>query len=260
MRKQFTFYESFFSAISRIKKKTDRADAYDIICAYALNQVEPDLSGVSDAVAIVFELLRPVLDKAKAKSENGQNGAGKPKANRKQNESKPETNESKPKSNQKQTVNEKEGEIEIEVEVEREVEKEKEVYIPFPSPTETTKVCAALPGSPTPVAMLPLADGTEYAVLPEAAAELQALYPAVDVTQELRNMRGWSLANPKNRKTLAGIMRFVNAWLAREQNRSRPEKFPPRWVKPEIPKGASGVLGDAELEAIRQVLAQDVEG
>ena len=35
-------------------------------------------------------------------------------------------------------------------------------------------------------------------------------------------MRGWLLANPRNRKTKTGIMRFVNAWLSREQNRARP--------------------------------------
>ena len=68
MRTQFTFYESFYKAISRIKKKADRADAYDIICSYALFQEEPDLDSVSDAVAIAFELLRPVLDKAREKS------------------------------------------------------------------------------------------------------------------------------------------------------------------------------------------------
>ena len=142
----------------------------------------------------------------------------------------------------------------------KEKEKEKEKAKEKANIIHPSDVCAELPGSPTPVAMLPLTDGTEYAVLPEAAAELQALYPAVDVTQELRNMRGWSLANPKNRKTRAGIMRFVNAWLAREQNRSRPEKSPPRWAKPEIPKGASGQLGDAELEAIQRVLSQDFGG
>lgn len=35
-RTQFTFYESFFKAVSRIKKKADRADAYDAIYRYAL--------------------------------------------------------------------------------------------------------------------------------------------------------------------------------------------------------------------------------
>lgn len=84
--------------------------------------------------------------------------------------------------------------------------------------------CGALPDSTPPVAVLPLVDGTEYPVTEKDAAELSSLYPAVDVAQELRNMRGWLLANPKNRKTKAGIKRFVNGWLSREQNRARPEK------------------------------------
>lgn len=119
-RKQFTFYESFFTAVSRIKKKQDRADAYDMICAYALYQTEPDLDSVSDAVAIAFDLLRPVLDKAKERAESGKKGGSKPEANVKQTVSSPE-------ANAKQTPSEKEGEKEEENEKENEGEKECEV-------------------------------------------------------------------------------------------------------------------------------------
>ena len=207
-RTQFTFYESFFKAISRIKKKADRADAYDIICSYALYQKEPNLDSVSDAVAIAFELLRPVLDKAREKAESGKKGGSKeenaeskPEANRKQTESKPKAND-----RQEETANKKEKEIDVEVEKEIEIE----------------NVCAELPGSPPPAAVLPLVDGTDFEISVKTVAELSGLYPAVDVEQQLRNMRGWLLANPKNRKTKAGIMRFVNSWLSREQNSARP--------------------------------------
>lgn len=203
-RTQFTFYESFFKAISRIKKKQDRADAYDMICAYALYQKEPDLDSASDAVAIAFELLRPVLDKAKERSESGKKGGSKPEANAKQTGSKQEAN-----GKQGETASKKEKEIEIENEVEVD-------NIP---PSE---VCGELPSSPPPAAVLPLVDGTDFEISVETAAELSGLYPAVDVEQQLRNMRGWLLANPKNRKTKAGIMRFVNSWLSREQNSARP--------------------------------------
>ena len=107
-RTQFTFYESFFKAVSRIKKKADKADAYDMICAYALYQEEPDLESASDAVAIAFELLRPVLDKAKERSESGKKGGSKPEANGKQGEA----------------ASKKEKEIEVENEVEVEIENE----------------------------------------------------------------------------------------------------------------------------------------
>lgn len=206
-RTQFTFYESFFKAVSRIKKKADRADAYDIICSYALFQEEPDLDSVSDAVAIAFELLRPVLDKAREKAENGKNGGSKPKANAKQSESKTEAN-----AKVEQAVSKKEIEKEIEVEVEKEIEIDN---------IHPTDVCAELPSSPPPAAVLPLVDGSDFPIAQETVDELSRLYPAVDVDQQLRNMRGWLLANPKNRKTKAGIMRFVNSWLSREQNQAR---------------------------------------
>lgn len=118
-RTQFTFYESFFKAVSRIKKKADKADAYDMICAYALYQEEPDLDSASDAVAIAFELLRPVLDKAKERSESGKKGGSKPEANAKQTGSKPEAN-----GKQGETASKKEKEIEVENEVEVEIENE----------------------------------------------------------------------------------------------------------------------------------------
>ena len=203
-RTQFTFYESFFKAVSRIKKKADKADAYDMICAYALYQEEPDLDSASDAVAIAFELLRPVLDKAKERSESGKKGGSKPEANGKQTGSKPEAN-----GKQGETASKKEKEIEVENEVEVD-------NIP---PSE---VCGELPSSPPPAAVLPLVDGTDFEISVETVAELSGLYPAVDVEQQLRNMRGWLWANPKNRKTKAGIMRFVNSWLSREQNSARP--------------------------------------
>lgn len=85
-----------------------------------------------------------------------------------------------------------------------------------------SEVCGELPSSPPSAAVLPLVDGTDFEISVEMVAELSGLYPAVDVEQQLRNMRGWLLANPKNRKTKAGIMRFVNSWLSREQNSARP--------------------------------------
>ena len=74
-RSQFTFYESFASALSRIKKKADRADAYDAICNYALYGTEPDLDKLPDSAAIAFELIKPTLDSSRRKAENGKRGA-----------------------------------------------------------------------------------------------------------------------------------------------------------------------------------------
>ena len=71
----------------------------------------------------------------------------------------------------------------------------------------------------TPVITLPLNDGSEWPVGADLAGQWRELYPAVDVEQALRSMRGWLLANRTRRKTARGIERFVAAWLAREQDR-----------------------------------------
>lgn len=145
-RSQFTFYESFYKAVSRIKKAQDRAAAYDMICAYALYQTEPDLDKAPDSVAIAFDLLRPVLDKAKEKAENGKKGGSKQEANGKQTVSKPEANQ---KLGNIPSKKEGEKEIEKEVEVEREVEKEIEIdnispiIVPNPKTTQGEVTCTA---------------------------------------------------------------------------------------------------------------------
>ena len=45
------------------------------------------------------------------------------------------------------------------------------------------------------------------------------LYPAVDVIQQLRQMRAWLIANPRKKKTKSGINRFIVTWLSKEQDR-----------------------------------------
>jgi uncharacterized protein YdaU (DUF1376 family) len=64
-----------------------------------------------------------------------------------------------------------------------------------------------------------LNDGSEYEVTENFRKELETLYPAVDTTQTLREIRGWCLSNPTKRKTRRGALKFVNGWFAREQNR-----------------------------------------
>ena len=73
-------------------------------------------------------------------------------------------------------------------------------------------------GSPLFVS-LPLVGRGEFAVTEAMVAEWASAYPAVDVRQELREMRAWCLANPEKRKTGRGISRFVVAWLGRQQDK-----------------------------------------
>lgn len=73
--------------------------------------------------------------------------------------------------------------------------------------------------SEPPVITLLLNTGDEYPITQSDIAAWMELYPAVNVLQELRNMKGWCNSNPKKRKTAGGIKRFINSWLAKEQNK-----------------------------------------
>lgn len=103
-RTQFTFYDSFAKAISRIKKKADKADAYDAIINYALYGIEPDLDKLPETAAMAFEMAKPNLDASRRKAENGKRGgtAKHNEAGDKQIESKPKANGSKSKAKSKQ--------------------------------------------------------------------------------------------------------------------------------------------------------------
>lgn len=77
---------------------------------------------------------------------------------------------------------------------------------------------AAKPPDP-PVITLQLNTGEEYPVSQDSVNEWMELYPAVDIMQCLRNMKGWLLSNPAKRKTARGISRFITTWLQKEQDR-----------------------------------------
>ena len=81
-------------------------------------------------------------------------------------------------------------------------------------------ICAEPESASTPPVMtLPLNDGAMFPVEEDDISKWSALYPSVDILAELRKMAGWLDANPTRRKTKAGIRRFVNGWLAKEQDR-----------------------------------------
>lgn len=75
------------------------------------------------------------------------------------------------------------------------------------------------PPPESPVFELILNDKSLFPILQSKIDEWKSLYPAVDVMQELRKMKGWLDANPTKRKTQRGVLRFVNGWLAKEQDR-----------------------------------------
>lgn len=124
-RKQFTFYKSYYDAISELPKK-DQSALILAVCAYAIYEEPP--KGLSIAASTAFKLIKPTLDSGRKKAENG---SMKGKANESKdeaNESKTEAKKSKTEANAKQgeSRSKKEKEIEKEYEFEYEVEAEAE--------------------------------------------------------------------------------------------------------------------------------------
>lgn len=231
-RAQFTFYESFYKAISRIKKKADRADAYDIICRYALTQAEPDLDRVSDAVAIAFELLKPVLDKAREKAESGKKGGSKPEATGKEAGSKPEAT-----NKLGQTATEKEVEVEKEIEVESD-----------------SVFGASAPASAQGQQEEPCQNPKKFIrpTVQEVSDYCRERGNQVDAQRfvDYYTANGWRVGKNPMKDWKAA----VRTW---EKQDSTAPATGNRYGKPEIPKGASGQLGEAEMEAIRRILAEE---
>lgn len=196
----FVFYRSFRDAIDEMSDE-DKLATLLAICDYALYGIEPKLKSVMPRA--VFTVARPSIDANKARRVGGKKG-GRPKKNTNGFEEK-NHRFSKTKSTETETVSETVTETD--------------------TATETDSVGSAPPApsppAPPPVIGLPLNDGTEYGVTEEQCREWAELYPAVDVLQELRKMRGWLDSNKARRKTKRGISRFITGWLSKEQDRGR---------------------------------------
>lgn len=109
-RSQFTFYRSYYEAVRELPKK-EQCAVMLAICAYALDEEEPNLTGTAKAI---FSLVRPTLDASRRKAISGKAGG-----ERKQTESKTE-------ASGKQTEREKENKNK------KENKKENECYTPKP--------------------------------------------------------------------------------------------------------------------------------
>lgn len=94
-----------------------------------------------------------------------------------------------------------------------------DVVKPEVVPSGNDGVSLKTASSPEVFIYLPLKTGDMYAVTMDYVAEMKALYPLVNVEQELRGMKGWCENNPQRRKEKRGIRRFMNGWLKREQAR-----------------------------------------
>jgi hypothetical protein len=87
---------------------------------------------------------------------------------------------------------------------------------------------------------MPLNTGEEHPIPKSQVVEWQKLYPAVDVMQALRSMRGWCLAHKARRKTKQGVQRFMNSWLSREQDNAKHQANSGQSGTGQGPKGKHG--------------------
>lgn len=103
------------------------------------------------------------------------------------------------------------------------------------SPEEVRDLADADPDNEDPVFIeLPVRrtrktdKATTHRVTEKKVREYEELFPAVDVRQELRNMRAWLVANPDRRKTARGVNQFITRWLikAQDSGKVRPREPP----------------------------------
>ena len=135
-REQFTFYASFARAILRIRKAGERCAAYDAIVKYALYEEAPGT--LPDAAAIVFDLVRPVLDTGREKARGGKKGKKAPRIGQGEADRDEEETGKRTERYGQDAGKENEGEEETEEETEKETEKETEYECSStPAPPQT---------------------------------------------------------------------------------------------------------------------------
>ena len=216
-RNQFTFYLSFFKAIQRIRKKSAQADAYRAICAYALYGILPQLEDMDDAAAIAVEVALPILDAANRKAMGGAKGRCL-KDTQKNTETCFEVMDNKEKNKEKDKDKEKEKD-----KCERPCKEED--FLLFWD-------------------VYPKKVGKQQALAAFALVE-QPVDRLIQAVQQQKLSGQWTRDN-------GSFIPNAATWLRQK----RWEDELPVSLKEEIPKGATGELGQAELENIQRLLTQ----
>lgn len=203
MRDGIVFYKSFYESISELPEE-NVLNIYNAIFRYAFFDEEPELSGIEKAI---FTIIKPQIDANNKKYENGKKG-GRP----------PRKAMDKEKENHRLSEEKTTG-------FENEKPKEKDNVKDKDKEKNNVNVKDIVCTEPESSASVPavieliLNDKSAYPITQKDIDEWTNLYPAVDILQELRKMRGWCDSNPTKRKTKQGIKRFINSWLAREQDK-----------------------------------------
>lgn len=239
-RGQFTFYRSFWEAIKCIPE-SDKLPVLEAMICCGLDGVEPD--GLTPIQNAIYQLIRPVLLNGRKKSANAKQKGSKPEAKISKQEANKKQTVSKTKANKKQTValpsieKEKENEKENENDIEREIEKDsyKGRDLSF---SDFNSFWEAYPKK------VGKADA-QKAWQKVKGVTLDVILQAIEQQKQSRQWQDKQyIPNP-------------STWL----NQARwmdelPSASSAPYSSKDIPKGASGTLGEAEMEAIRQAMAQ----
>jgi len=68
---------------------------------------------------------------------------------------------------------------------------------------------------------IPLKSGETHQITREDIETYRAVFPRLDINQQLNQMTLWTISNPSKQKTQRGIKRFINSWLSRAFNDPR---------------------------------------
>lgn len=236
-RKQFTFYSSFYDAIQELPKK-QQGEIVLAVCAYALYGEVTELKG---AAKCAFELIQPILDTASFRAQAGKKGRESTHQKRKVQSDSAEQTLNKPSTNRQQTA--KEGELEKEREKENEIEND--CYTRAGEVVDLYRqFCPGL----IPCELV-------SAQTNRAISERLREHGNLDIFRRLFRKAGSS-------DFLLGKITGWRAsldWLMEERNFAKVLNgaYDNRPDPRAVPKGASGELGAAELEAIARVLREE---
>ena len=230
-RDGFIFYRSFWDAVNQLPTKDQLPVLKAIIC-YGLDGTEPQkLTPTQNAF---FLLSKPVLLKGRNKAANGKKGGSKLKANSKQTESKNESASGLLLSDVTQgsntnvlqnKMNDERGRIEISPRVEKSFES---FWKAYPENAKGSKQAA-------------LEAWVKLAIDPEEADQIMTCLEGWKKSKRWTDDDGEYIPKPEN------FLVPTKGYLFKT----------PAPAKQPIPKGASGVLGEAELEAIQRVLSEE---
>ena len=234
VRKQFTFYESFYDALVKLPTEQAQKGAW-VITTYALTGRMPD-EELEPALDVAFTLIKPVLDSARKKSQGAVNSH----KNRKSHKENSQSADRIPSGYAQDTVREKE----LEKEVEKEVEVEVEVEIEKELEKESLLHMGSVP----------------LMCVRDCFDKFWDAYPL-----KLAKKQAW-LAWKKDEPDLDTVMTALDCWKRSRKWNSEQGRYIPRGdkfleerhyldiPKDTVPMGASGHLGMAEMEAIENLM------